>query len=106
MDREGSANEPHTRRSRAEFAQPVDAGLYDTRFIGQAEVIVRREDEHIAPSFHLHPRGLWRVEMIEALVDLVGLQLIDGALERVRKIGVEGHVKFLALGGRKTQLRS
>jgi hypothetical protein len=73
MDREGSADEPHARRPRAELVQAVDARLHDTRFIGQAEVIVGREDEHIAPSFHLHPRGLWRVEMIEALVDLVGL---------------------------------
>ena len=43
----------------------------------QAEIVVRREDQHLAAPFHLHARGLRRVEIVEPLVDLVGLELLD-----------------------------
>ena len=49
------------------------------RLVAQAEVVVRREDQDVAAPFHLHARRLRRVEIVEPLVDLVGLELLDRA---------------------------
>ena len=57
----------------------------DRRLVAQAEVVVRRENQDFAAPFHLDARRLRRVEIVEPLVDLVGLELLDRALERFRE---------------------
>ena len=84
MDRERAADEAHARRARAELLQPVDARLDDRGLVAQAEVVVRREDQHLAAPFHLHARRLRRVEIVEPLVDAVRLELLDRCLRARR----------------------
>ena len=57
VDRERAADEADARRAGAEAAQPLDARLDDRRLVAEPEVVVRREDEHLAAPFHLHARA-------------------------------------------------
>ena len=59
--------------------------------VAQAEVVVRREDQHFAAAFHLHARRLRRVEIVEPLVDAIGLELLDARLRARRECGVQRH---------------
>ena len=49
-------------------AQPLDARLDHLRVVGEAEVVVRGEDEHLAAPLHLDDRALRRAERVEPLV--------------------------------------
>ena len=68
MGREGSADEAHRRRAGAVAPETLDPGLDYLRTIGQAEVVVGREHEHLAAPLHLDERPLRRADGVEPLV--------------------------------------
>ena len=57
---ERPADEAHGRGAGAVAAQPLDPGLDHLRPVGEAEVVVRGEDEHLAAALHLDDRALRR----------------------------------------------
>jgi hypothetical protein len=68
MRLERPADEAHGRGARAVALEALDAGAHDVRVVGEAEVVVRREDNHLATPAHAHDRALRRLEGVEALV--------------------------------------
>ena len=58
MHVERPADEAHGTRAGAVPAEPFDPRLHDLGPRGEPEVVVRREDEHLAPALHLHHRPL------------------------------------------------
>jgi hypothetical protein len=58
VDGEGTADEPDAARSGAVSLEPFDPRPDHRRFGGESKIIVRREDEDLTASFHLHPRCL------------------------------------------------
>src|SRR3989475_12982863 len=84
---ERPANEPHRAGSRAVLIQRALAGLHDFGDVAQSEVIVRREDDHLAAALHAHPRGLRGREVVETLVDAVPPELVELAGEPCGEIG-------------------
>ena len=68
MRLERPADEAHRRGAGAVALEPLDAGAHDVRMVGEAEVVVRREDDHLAAPAHAHDRALRRLERVEALV--------------------------------------
>ena len=65
---EGPADEANGRRSRAVALEPLDARTHDLGMAGEPEVVVRREDDHLAAAGHLHDWPLRGLEREEALV--------------------------------------
>jgi hypothetical protein len=57
-----AAYEAHRRGSGAVFGQRLDAGVDDSRVVGEAEVVVGAQAEDLAAPFDLHQRPLGRVE--------------------------------------------
>ena len=73
----------------AEFPQALQPRFHHARLVAEAEIVVRREDQHLAAPLHDYARGLRRVEVIEALVDSVRLELVQLPLQ----LGPEGRVQ-------------
>ena len=65
---ERPADEAHRRRPRPVALETLDPGANDLRVPGEPEVVVRREDDHLAAPLHPHDRPLRRLERQEALV--------------------------------------
>ena len=81
---ERAADEAHGRRARAVLAEPLDPGLDHLRPVGEPEVVVRGEHEHLAAALHLDERPLRRAERVEALVGARLAQRVElGAQPRV-----------------------
>src|SRR5580704_1609568 len=87
MDRERPADETHTGGASAEPPQSIDSGLNDCRIVSQAEIVVRRQNQNLAAALHAHAGSLWRVQVVELLVDFVPLELLD----RVGQISCQRH---------------
>src|SRR5437667_406341 len=81
VDRERPADEPHRSSARAVLIQRALAGLHDRGGAAQSQVVIRREDDHLAASLHAHARGLGGGEVVEALVDAVPPELVELAGE-------------------------
>jgi hypothetical protein len=59
----------------------VHPRVHHRRLVGEPQVVVRREDHHLAAPLHADARRLRALEVVEALVDPVGLELVDLRLE-------------------------
>ncbi len=77
MDREGAADESHRRRAGAEPVQGLLAGRDHLGLVGEPEVVVGGEDHDVAPTLHPHTRALRRLQVIEAFVDAIALELLQ-----------------------------
>ena len=64
---ERPADEAHRAGAGAVAAQPLDPGLDHLGLVGEAEVVVRREDEHLAAALHLHDGPLRRASVLKRL---------------------------------------
>jgi hypothetical protein len=49
----------------------------DTGLVGKTEIVIRRQDDDLAPSFHPHPGALRTVEKVEPLVGAVSYELFQ-----------------------------
>ncbi len=58
MHVERPADEADGARAGAVPAEPFDPRFHDLGPGGEPEVVVRREDEHLAPALHLHHGAL------------------------------------------------
>ncbi len=65
---EGAADEAHGCGARPVAAKTLDSRLDDLRMPREPEVVVRREDDHLAAPLHLHDRPLRRLKGQELLV--------------------------------------
>ena len=99
---ERPADEPHGGRTRPVPLQAVDAGSHDLRVTGEPEVVVRREHDHLAASFHMHDRPLGRLEGQEALVRACVAKRVQLRAELL----VEGRAHGVAPFGRRTILQA
>ena len=63
-------------------AQPLDPRLDHLGPVGEAEVVVRGEHEHLAAALHLDDRPLRRAERVEALVRARLAQAVELGAER------------------------
>src|ERR1700694_176599 len=81
VDGECPADEAHGAGAGAPAVERILPGLHDRGDVAQAEVVVRREDQDFAASFHFDAGGLRRVEIVEALVDAVLLELLEFGAE-------------------------
>ena len=99
---ERPADEAHRRRSRPVALEPLDAGAHDLRVPGEPEVVVRREDDHLAASVHPHDRPLRRLEREEALVRARVAKRVELRAELL----VEGRAHGVAPFGRRTILQA
>ena len=76
-----AADEPHRGGAGAPAPERRLPGCHHLGLVAQAEVIVRREDDDLAPALHPDPGPLRAVEVVEALVDAVANELLQLALE-------------------------
>src|SRR5262249_22176276 len=83
VHRERAADEAHRRRARPPAIQRGLARRDDLALAAQAEVVVRGEDDDLAPTLHPHPGRLGAIEVVEALVDPVPDELLQVGLEPV-----------------------
>src|SRR5678815_670488 len=105
MNRERAADESDASRASAELLETFGTGAYNLRVVAQAEVVVRRKNQHVPLAFHLDASGLRRVQVIEALVHAVLLQLLDARLELVVKLAVESHQSLSPMRSRRLLCR-
>src|ERR1051325_10602661 len=77
MNRERTANESNARGASAEFLQSIYSRGDNLGIVRQPEIVVGGKNDDFTPPFHLHPRRLWRCQIIQALVDAVRLELLD-----------------------------
>ena len=82
--------------------QALDARSHDLRVTGEPEVVVRREHDHLAASFHAHDRPLGRLEGQEALVRACVAKRVQLRAELL----VEGRGHGVAPFGRRTILQA
>src|SRR6266540_3176056 len=83
MRLERPANEADGARSGAVASQALDSYLDHLGARGEAEVVVRGEDDHLPPPRHLDHRSLWRDERVEALVRPCLAQRVELGRDRV-----------------------
>src|SRR6266498_398792 len=102
MNGERSADEANASRSRAESVEPFGTRANNLGLVAQAEVVVRREDQHLAAALHLNTGRLRGIEIVEPLVHSILLQLLDAFLELVVELPVERHSRFSVTRFRKS----
>ena len=81
VDGEGAADESDRGGAGAVVVERGLAGRDHLGLVAQAEVVVRGEDDDLAPALHRDPRGLRAVEIVEALVHPVADELLELLLE-------------------------
>ena len=99
---EGPADEAHRRRPGAVALEPLDPRAHDLGVPGEAEVVVRGEDDHLAASRHPHDRPLRRLERQEALVRPRVAEPVELGAELLVERGGHGVAPF----GRRTILQA
>ena len=85
VDIERAADKAHRRRARAVLAQALDPRLDDFGLIGEPEVVVAREHDHVAGFFHVHFGRHRRGEVPQVLVRAGLLQRVELGLQ----LGIE-----------------
>ena len=68
MGLERSADEAHRGGARAVALEPLDPRPHDLGMVGEPEVVVRREHDHLSPPRHPYDRALRGLERVETLV--------------------------------------
>src|SRR5256885_5873360 len=81
VNRERAADEAHGARPGPELVEGAFARGDDLRRVAQTEVVVGGEDHDLAAPLHLASCGLRPLEVVEALVDSVLLELLEFTLE-------------------------
>src|SRR5678816_944696 len=77
MNVERATDEPNRSRARAIPLQRCLPCLHHRRLIAEAQVVVGRKDDDLAPAFHLHARPLGAGEVVELLVHAIGPELVQ-----------------------------
>ena len=65
----------------------VETSLHNRRLVCQAEIIVGRQHDDVAASFHAHVRALRRLQIIETLVRPGGFERVEFGLEFGSEVG-------------------
>ncbi len=89
---EGAADESHARGARAVATQSFEPGLDDFRMVGQAEIVVRAETDHLAMTTKLHGGTHGPLDRLQPL-QLAGLREMrerGGGAIGEDIVGVEG----------------
>src|SRR5438034_1405297 len=81
MDGKGATDEPDRAGPSTELVESALSGGYDLRLVTEAQVVVGRENHDIAAPLHLDSSGLRRLQVVQALVHAVALELVELGLE-------------------------
>ena len=99
---ERAADEADGCRSRAVALEPLDPGPHDLGITRETEVVVRGEDDHLAPPLHLDDGPLRRLEREEPLVRAG----IAEPVELRAELAVESRAHVVTPFGRRTILQA
>ena len=96
MHGKGAADEANRRGTGAKGPERIDARLHHGGFVRQPQIIVGGEHDDLAASLHVHARALRCLEIVELLVDLVGLEPLDLRFGILYERAVDGHRTSIA----------
>ena len=102
MRLEGPADEAHGGRAGPVALEALDPRAHDLGMVRETEVVVRREDDDLAPPLHPHDRALRRLEREEVLV---GAPLAK-RVELGSELSIERRAHGPAPFGRRTILQA
>src|SRR5437763_16819991 len=77
MDGKGATDEPDRAGPSTELVESALSGGSDLRLVTEAQVVVGGENHDIAAPLHLDSSGLRRLQVVQALVQAVALELAE-----------------------------